>query len=71
MEEISCETQVCSFRNDLAPLFCEGLKQRGLDSAFVWFDDTKQYISYGINHKEEGKTQIEKHICIKKAQNMT
>ena len=62
MEEISCETQVCSFRNDLVPLFWEGLKHQGLDSAFVWFDDTKQYILYRINHKEEGKTQIEKHI---------
>ena len=28
----------------------------------MWFDDTKQYILYGINHKEEGKIQIEKHI---------
>ena len=27
----------------------------------MWFDDTKQYILYGINHKEEGKTQIEKN----------
>ena len=61
MEEISCETQVCSFRNDLVPLFWEGLKHQGLDSAFVWFDDTKQYILYRINHKE-GKTQIEKHM---------